>query len=111
MRARTLCLIFCCLLGASPVAAQGLTGNELFADCTESSRSPKYWLCSGYVRGIAEARQGSTAGTWRYCPPEGATQEQLMDVVVKYLRESPASRHKPAVLLVSLALIDAWPCK
>jgi Rap1a immunity proteins len=34
--------------------------------------------------------------------------EQMKDIVVKYLRDDPATRHKPAGMLTFLALKEAF---
>lgn len=45
-----------------------------------------------------------------YCLPPKATLGQATDVVCKYVRENPKDRTKPAAVMVSLALNEAFPC-
>jgi hypothetical protein len=40
--------------------------------------------------------------------PNEAKSEQIKDIVVKYLKDNPTTRHKPAGMLTSLALDQAF---
>jgi hypothetical protein len=45
-----------------------------------------------------------------YCLPNGANVVQAKDVFCKYLRESPAHRHRPSADLLAESLKTAWEC-
>lgn len=47
---------------------------------------------------------------FNHCITENASNEQLMDVVVKYMRENPEIRHETARFLVWQAYQEAFPC-
>lgn len=44
------------------------------------------------------------------CVPKSATYQQHMDVLLKHLRENPATRHESTVTLYHIALFTAFPC-
>jgi hypothetical protein len=61
----------------------------------------------GYVDGIADAADGLGL----ICYPKGIAQEQIREVVMKYLREHPDRLQDPAPLLVLNSLFEAFDCK
>jgi hypothetical protein len=92
------------------VSVSDLHGNDLLRFC--SSREP-YQLnfCTGYIEGI---RDGLMFAALRlksepfFVVPNEAKSDQLKDIVVKYLKDNPETRHKPAGLLIFLALERAF---
>jgi hypothetical protein len=102
------------------------TGNDLLSECQGGEQSGNnnldYARCEAYVRGAVDMigslqgeiskRDGKSA--WRLtsvCLPTGATTGQLVDVVVKFLKENPEQRaDKAAGWLVIRAVIGAWGC-
>lgn len=89
------------------------TGNDLLSDCEERATYDAGY-CLGYI-----ASANDTHDTWvhwglmprQYCVPKAATQGQLEQVVVKYLKERPEKLHKVASGGVIQALALAFPCK
>jgi hypothetical protein len=68
--------------------------------------------CLMYVMGAADSLDLATNGERRsYCAPATSTTDQFHDVLTLYLREHPEERHRPAVILLVLALSEAWPCR
>ena len=61
--------------------------------------------CAGYVAGLVYARSVFL------CVPEGATPEQGVRVVIKYIEARPERMHEPFGKLALEALEEAWPCK
>ena len=86
------------LLIATPARAEWVDGNKLHDWCSSSGTE---LACTTYVLGVLD---GSYLKT-----PERATAGQVKDVIKKYLRDHPENRDFPASLLVSLAVVDAWP--
>ena len=85
-------------------AQTGTTGNELLNNCT--SKTPMWkTFCLGYVAGIRDALPRNIA-----CIPKAVTIGQLQDIVLKYLREHPESRHRGRYPLVVRAYREAFPC-
>ena len=127
MQMKTLCqvILACVTLGCAPIAAFGMfdaiaenatadarhfvSGNQLLA-----LRGDKGSV-SLYVAGVMDrdsgydALGGPSAGL-SYCVPSEVTLRQATDVLIRYLDERPAERHKAAAYLVRAALIAAFPC-
>jgi hypothetical protein len=83
-----------------------MSGNEIYEDCTGPKGSPKYGICIGYVVGISDALNmvGSV------CASTSVTVDQVIDVIVNYIRANPKYRDVPASLLAGAALREAFPC-
>ena len=94
------------------------SGNDLQAACRGRNQS----YCLGYIEGATDAQ-----GAWQwimstrlrpelepsaplYCIPDEVTLDQMQQVVMKYLRDNPASLHRSAEVLIRAALNDAFPC-
>ena len=45
-----------------------------------------------------------------YCLPDEATNGQMYEVVMKYLRDNPEQLHTPFRFLIVLAFEKAFPC-
>jgi hypothetical protein len=100
-------LLFALAFGLSAHAGgYDYSGNELTRNMNEGST----WgggNASGYIWGVADMLLFQE----EICIAEGVTRRQLSDVVMKFVQNNPAQRHKDAVLLAAAALIDAFPCK
>lgn len=88
------------------LAAAGQDGNGLHDDCSSPRGSYDEAVCFGYSVGVAESLNGDD-----FCIPKGAKAGQAQDVVTKYLRDHPETRHQPAIDLVVKALKAAFPCQ
>ena len=99
-----------------PVSAQGnpqSSANEMLSGCKGliSDKTPplrdalRQGRCAGYVAGLVYARSVFL------CVPEGATPEQGVRVVIKYIEARPERMHEPFGKLALEALEEAWPCK
>ena len=78
-----------------------VTGNDLFERCTEpSTRSThvaNYAFCRGYIYAAADFFGTIAAENGRpSCRRSGVTGQQIVDMVVKRLRDRPEDRHLPA---------------
>jgi hypothetical protein len=100
---------------ASPAAAL-ITGNQLYDHCqNEATRS----LCVAYITGIAEVTQlialkadeSDVRRRLGFCRPVGVINQQVVDVVVAYLENTPKDRHLPALVNILNALHNNWPCE
>jgi hypothetical protein len=95
-----------------PASAQG-SANEMLSGCKGliSEKTPplrealRQGRCAGYVAGLVYARSVFL------CVPEGATPEQGVRVVIKYIEARPERMHEPFGKLALEALEEAWPCK
>jgi hypothetical protein len=98
----------------APVPAPNLgsiqLGNVFFSACKEA---PRRGACALYLRGIIEGVQiqaRASKQTGVFCPPQGASVEQALDLLLKFMTEKPEERHRPVPTLAALALRAAWPC-
>ena len=93
--------------GAQGSANEMLSGCKgLIGDKTPPLREAlRQGRCAGYVAGLVYARSVFL------CVPEGATPEQGVRVVIKYIEARPERMHEPFGKLALEALEEAWPCK
>jgi Ssp1 endopeptidase immunity protein Rap1a len=107
--------LMCVLVALGLVGtAEAGDGNKLLEICNYPEGSLPRANCLGYVVGVAETVIGlDSVGALKMdgspCVPDGATPDQLADVVVEYLTENPKNRNGLAAGLVGLALLNAWP--
>jgi hypothetical protein len=93
------------------IVISDLKGNDLLRLCT-SHDTGELNFCSGYIEGIRDGIVWADVGRKsqpRFAVSDKVTQQQLKDVVVKYLNEHPETRHKPAGMLILIALNEAFP--
>jgi len=72
------------------------------------------FVCPGYIMGVADEQKTLTYDREMkpyWCVPVNASAGQLVRIVTKHLQENPKDLHLSASGLVSLALIDAFPCE
>jgi hypothetical protein len=97
-----------CAFSQAQDSGSFVSGNDLYEKCNSESGTVSHGICGGYITGIADLL--NNAG--KLCiPHQMVTVRQLLDIVVKYLREHPEERNISASLLVVLALHDSFPCK
>ncbi|WP_420557906.1 Rap1a/Tai family immunity protein [Roseovarius sp.] len=110
-------------------SAQQISGNELLDTCI-SDNQIMAGFCLGYIIGYSEGAPwggslaviqanpgldadavndavGAITGS---CVPSEASNEQLMDVTIKYLTNNPETRHTSARTLIWTAYSEAFPC-
>jgi hypothetical protein len=97
--------------------AQIESGNVMRDICQLAARGPKGELelakatyCQGFVKAIlfVGRRLGQPN---RFCPPDGVTIGQAINVFLKYLNENPEQTHEPSEDLAIAAFGQAWRCK
>jgi hypothetical protein len=116
MGTRTIQLMAICaaiiLLSASTAGAIYVEGNELHENCSASTEF-KEAACVSYIIGITDfidLSQAAGDARLNICIPDRATAGQVIDVVKTYIDRNPKERHLAAVLLVTNALSEAFPC-
>jgi Rap1a immunity proteins len=112
------------LLSVTPCHAF-VPGTDLLRACTTTLRHVDkgyvgytgedlvdYGWCGGYLNGLVEgyALAIPYGEPLPFCLPSDGTPEQLMRVVVKYLRENPETLHHWRQLVALRALQHAFPC-
>jgi hypothetical protein len=83
-----------------------ISGNALYDNC-EPTALP---TCGAYIFGVLDLMAQTNGQLFAHCLPDKATGKQLIDVVVKWLRENPAERHYSAASNIQVALQQAFPC-
>lgn len=88
------------------------TGNEFYTECRRAFDEPgkpmEFGICLGFLQGVLYREQFLTGS--KICTPKNATNGQLMDVVLAYLRDNPKNRNLPPMLLILIAFAEAYPC-
>jgi hypothetical protein len=115
---RLACVVLALASTVSPMPARAgfKTGNDLLRECEagegRGSSMLMWGTCAGYVIGAADAIGFWTAvENGESCIPASSQAGQLKDIVVKYLRDHPETRHFEAYALVYVALGQAFNCK
>ena len=93
------------------VTISDITGNDLFRHC--NSHEPfELNFCVGYVEGVRDGMAFTSVGFNSKSlidEPSRVTSDQLKDIVLKYLKDHPETRHKAAGMLTIWALQEAFP--
>lgn len=98
-----------------------MNGNELFTQCTSPEGSVEIRECGSYIMGVMSGttmmmvslqilHPESNAYPMLFCVKSAEPTEHLIDVVVKFLRGQPGTRHYDAASQVLLAFSEAFPC-
>lgn len=86
-------------------------GNDLLDVCTKGDYFSDGY-CLGYIRGLSNGVDMVLyTNKQQICYRQGITLGQIRDVVIAYIRRNPAKRNENAMVLVSWASAEAWPCK
>lgn len=101
------------LVTATPASARETAvddGNDLLDVCTKDDYFSQGY-CLGYIRALSSGVDAILAtNKQQICYRQGITIGQIRDVVVSYIRRNPAKRNENAMVLVSWASAEAWPC-
>ncbi|MFZ4382868.1 MAG: Rap1a/Tai family immunity protein, partial [Sandarakinorhabdus sp.] len=104
------------MLSASATAGYFQDGNKLYRVCTAEKGEASYFqdiaFCTGYIAGVIDQIELSseyTKNSSQACTPENATQGQLRDILIKYLRNNPEKRNLAGSTLVVLSMLEAFP--
>ena len=122
------------LIFSISASANAFSGADLLAQCTkfvqiiegektDLQHTLDAGLCGGYVLGVQEGfvasseltviaseDKGVEPVTGRYWEvPDGVEAENIVRIVVKYLKINPDMQNKPAVVSVINALIQTYP--
>jgi hypothetical protein len=100
--------------GSPPTALVFQNGNSLYAPCSASKADPLYDRkrseCHGYIIGQHDMLSfiGSTKHV--FCGTTEETDEQVFDIVTRYLRDHPGDRGASATAITERALTQAFSC-
>lgn len=111
-------VLTCCFLMMMPAFAVAQTnsyvrGVDLLSVCRVERKSTEF--CQSYVAGIIDyhnmLRTLKSEPAVQFCIPERFTLQQVTEIVLKDLANSPQHDHFTAAPAVTLALFKAFPCK
>lgn len=128
MRSALAASVLALLVTASHAASPAFTGNDVLKICGPDPDRPAP-ACKIMLRAIMDGIEWGRGQAWiraqalpgvsaasesivdypLYCG-KGVTNDQLVDVVIKAIREHPDARHFPAAALTSIALETYFPC-
>lgn len=115
IRSRLLAAAFVVMCSAGDGLAGFVSGMDLLAFCAPSRADPVYRLkvaeCRGYVIGVADTfdcRTQLLGFTWQ--SRNGASQRELVDLVITFLRRNPQHLGYEADGLIAAALSEKFPC-
>ena len=124
LRKLPLIFIFSFTFALSPAWADG---NFLLQNCLEAERllerkpseiDVSAGYCIGMVQGVAQtmvfydlAFKTSGMDAPPTCWPQPLKNQQLVRIVIKYLRDNPANLHAEPHILIMQSLRDAFKCK
>ena len=66
---------------------------------------------AGRCVGAVEVLDALNSDTKLFCPPENATNQQRVQVVVNYIEVRPERQNEDFRLFANEAMAKAWPCK
>jgi hypothetical protein len=92
-------------------AAYMMDGNALYSECSVPIGNEEFTACLGYLDGIADAMAVNPVNGFSACIPAGVENNQLRDVVTKFLWTKAAYRQYPAAGLVAAAFAGSFPCQ
>jgi len=107
-------VILCTVGHPSPAIADEIlsNGNAFLSRCsavTQARGDPlDFGFCFGYLKGILDRDEMFER---KVCVPSEVTNGQIMDVVLKYMREHPESRHLNPGVQALVALHGPFPCQ
>jgi Rap1a immunity proteins len=115
---RTLLVAAIALGCASPASASGddlvnifFDGNKLLRFCQSGRGDPLVFVCTGYIEGVTDLLVTGAVKPCRVLIPLDVKGDQVKDIIVQWLILHPADRHNDAAQLVTLALLEAFPCR
>ena len=81
-----------------------LTGAQLLSACTKPESD---WIgfCNGYIQAAFDATGGKGI-----CTPTGVTRNQLFDIIIPKLMNSPDLLELDAISVIDAILRKAFPC-
>ena len=97
-------------------SASMFDGNKLHALCVKGRAAQSMAAekeCLGYIIGVVDSHMLSSAGLGvppMVCLPKIVSNDQLLDIVTKDLRDNPSERHYGASSSVLESLMRAFPC-
>lgn len=110
------------LSSPSVAASTNMTGNAMMKDCQFADeifsargpmdRSDGDWFGAGVCVGIIYemVAVASSLPNSKICFPHGVSNDQIIKVILRFLRAHPERLHEDFRILSMVAALQAWPC-
>lgn len=82
-------------------------GNKQIPD---SNFSYRMGICQGFVDGVIYTHSVTRSGSPIWCLPGSVNSDQIIRVLVKYIRDNPDAEQKNLGAVVLIAMVNAFPC-
>jgi len=96
------------------MSAGAYTGTDLQKWCAPDSHTFDGGLCIGYISGANEFYNlmvwSGVVQQRAYCIPDGVKNNQVQQIISKYLGNNPETLHMEAPMLFFAAMVKAFPC-
>jgi hypothetical protein len=91
------------------------TAEEWMRECPNRERREVYVWCYGFMVGLHEGmaiwnEYSHESFSYGGCPPVKASNEELFEVTLRYIRAHPTIWHEFASKAILAAWWDAYPC-
>jgi Rap1a immunity proteins len=96
---------------ARPQAVARSYSADFYVEGCKDFLGGKSSFFAGRCVGAIEVLDALNDDTKLFCPPEGATNLQRVQVVVNYIESQPDRKNADFRLVANQAMAKAWPCK
>ncbi len=121
MRMLFLSLLVALGVSTAPRAAMAFffDGYKLCDWCNVADEGSNKSMCTGFIGGVVDGQSNLRdlsgvdyvqIGELKYCRPGSVTMNQIANIVLKYLIDTPEKRHFSAAGLIFFAMVRAFPC-
>jgi hypothetical protein len=98
-------------LPARPQAVARSYSAEFYVEGCKDFLAGNSSFFAGRCVGALEVLDALNDDTKLFCPPEGLTNLQRVQVVVDYIKQRPDRKNADFRLVANQAMAKAWPCK
>jgi hypothetical protein len=84
---------------------------EFYVDGCKDFLAANTSFFAGRCVGAVEVLDALNDDTKLFCPPQGVTNLQRVQVVVDYIKQRPDRKNADFRLVANQAMAKAWPCK
>jgi hypothetical protein len=96
---------------ARPQAVARSYTAEFYVDGCKDFLAANASFFAGRCVGVLEVLDALNDDTKLFCPPQGVTNLQRVQVVVDYIKMRPDRKNADFRLVANQAMAKAWPCK
>jgi len=117
-------IVIACFINSVFLSGAHADGNRLLKECQVAERfmdtkemSDPFdaGMCWGLIQGVKNTLimlENNIHPDFKICPPtRDISNGQITRIVLRYLKNNPASLHEPESKLIIQAILEAYPCK